>query len=125
MATAATAPVKSPTVRKVHSRSEAKRAQIIEAALRHFAEHGFQEARIGDLADQLGIAKGSVFQHFGSKDGLFLEAYKKAARSLPAYLDAPAEVLKRGFWGTLRYWLVRTEHLMRENWIPYRVTLLG
>jgi TetR/AcrR family transcriptional regulator len=73
----------------------------------------------------LGIAKGSIFQHFGSKDGLFLEVYKKAARSFPSYLDAPPEVCDRGFFEVLRYWLARTEHLVREDWIPYRVSLLG
>ncbi len=25
----------------------------------------------------------------------------------------------------LRYWLVRTEHLVHEDWIPYRISLLG
>lgn len=102
-----------------------KCTQIINTAMRHFAEHGFQDARVGDMADELRIAKGSIFQHFGSKNGLFFEAYKKAVRSLPAYLGAPAEILHHGFFHTLRYWLVRTEHLVRENWIPYRVSLLG
>jgi AcrR family transcriptional regulator len=106
-------------------RSEAKRAAIVEAAMRHFAEHGYDAARVGDIASQLGIAKGSIFQHFGSKDGLFFEAYKQAVRSLPAYLDAPEEVREQGFFAILRYWLVRTEHLLREDWIPYRVSLLG
>jgi TetR/AcrR family transcriptional regulator len=106
-------------------RSEAKRASIVDAAMRHFAEHGYDAARVGDIASQLGIAKGSIFQHFGSKDGLFFEAYKQAVRSLPAYLDAPAEVCEQGFFAILRYWLVRTEHLLREDWIPYRVALLG
>ena len=106
-------------------RSTVKRTQIINTAMRHFAEHGFQDTRVGDIADELGIAKGSIFQHFGSKNGLFFEAYKKAVRSLPAYLHAPPEVLQKGFFETLRYWLVRTEHLMREDWIPYRVSLLG
>jgi TetR/AcrR family transcriptional regulator len=106
-------------------RSTVKRTQIINTAMRHFAEHGFQDARVGDMADELGIAKGSIFQHFGSKNGLFFEAYKKAVRSLPAYLDAPAEILRQGFFNTLHYWLVRTEHLVREDWIPYRVSLLG
>jgi len=106
-------------------RSTVKRTQIINTAMRHFAERGFQEARVGDIADELGIAKGSIFQHFGSKNGLFFEAYKKAVRSLPAYLHAPSEVLHKGFFEILRYWLVRTEHLVREDWIPYRVSLLG
>jgi AcrR family transcriptional regulator len=93
--------------------------------MRHFAEQGYHAARVGDIAAVLGIAKGSIFQHFGSKDGLFFEVYKKAVRSFPRYLDVPAEVRERGFFEVLRYWLVRTEHLVHEDWIPYRVSLLG
>ena len=106
-------------------RSENKRARIVEAAMRHFAEQGYHAARVGDIAAALGIAKGSIFQHFGSKDGLFFEVYKKAVRSFPRYLDAPAEVRQEGFFAVLRYWLARTEHLIHEDWIPYRVSLLG
>lgn len=107
------------------SRSEAKREAIVETAMRHFAEHGYQGARVEDMATELGIAKGSVFQHFGSKAGLFFEAYKKAVLSLPAWLDAPKEVVERGFFDTLDYWLERTEHLIQEDWVPNRVVLIG
>ena len=107
------------------ARLEAKRARIVEAALRHFAEHGYHAARIEDLSAQLGVAKGSIFQYFGSKGGLFIEVYKKAVRSFPAYLDCPSQIREKGFFETLRYWLLRTERLVREDWIPYRVALLG
>src|SRR5947209_4056137 len=100
----------------VRPRSEAKRSRIILAAMKHFAEHGYHEARVGDIALGLGIAKGSVFQHFGSKDGLFFEAYKTAVRSFPKYLDAPQDVRQGGFFEVLHYWLVRTEHLVHEDW---------
>lgn len=110
---------------KVRPRSEAKRGRIVEAATRHFAEHGYNAARVGDIAIALGIAKGSIFQHFGSKDGLFFEVYKRAVRSFAKYLDAPAEVRAGGFFEVLRYWLSRTEHLVHEDWIPYRISLLG
>jgi TetR/AcrR family transcriptional regulator len=93
--------------------------------MRHFAEQGYHAARVSDIASALGIAKGSIFQHFGSKDGLFFEAYKKAVRSFPSYLEAPEEVRAGGFFEVLRYWLARTEHLIHEDWIPYRVSLLG
>ena len=106
-------------------RSEAKRARIIEAATQHFAEHGYHAARVGDIAVALGIAKGSIFQHFGSKDGLFFEVYKRAVRTFPKYLDAPPDVREAGIFEVLRYWLVRTEHLLHEDWIPYRISLLG
>src|ERR1700736_3840530 len=106
-------------------RSQAKRSLIVEIAMQHFAEHGYHSARVGDIAAALGIAKGSIFQHFGSKDGLFFEVYKRAVRSFPKYLDAPAEVRDAGFFEVLRYWLVRTEHMLHEDWIPYRIALLG
>src|ERR1700745_2060029 len=83
---------------KLRPRSEAKRSQIVDAATRHFAERGYHDARVGDIAKTLGIAKGSIFQHFGSKDGLFFEVYKRAVRSFAKYLDAPAEVRKEGFF---------------------------
>src|SRR3954466_7869646 len=110
---------------KFRPRSEAKRARIVEAATQHFAEHGYHDARVGDIAIALGIAKGSIFQHFGSKDGLFFEVYKRAVRSFSKYLEAPQEVRQAGFFEVLRYWLVRTEHLVHEDWIPYRISLLG
>lgn len=106
-------------------RSAAKRERIVDAAMRHFAEHGYQGARVEDVALELGIAKGSIFQHFGSKAGLFLAAYKRAVTSLPAWLDAPPEVVDEGFWRVLEYWLRRTEHLIRDDWIPNRVALIG
>jgi TetR/AcrR family transcriptional regulator len=106
-------------------RSAAKRELIVDAAMRHFAEHGYQGARVEDIAAELQIAKGSVFQHFGSKAGLFFAAYRKAVASLPAWLDAPREIVERGFWAVLTHWLERTEHLVQEDWVPYRVTLIG
>jgi AcrR family transcriptional regulator len=107
------------------SRTEAKRALILETAMRRFAERGYHDTRIEDVARELSIAKGSVFQHFGTKEGLFLAGYQKAVRSFPAWLDAPAEVVDRGFFAILRYWLERTDRLVREDWIPYRISLLG
>ena len=93
--------------------------------MRRFAEDGYQGARIEDMAIELGIAKGSIFQHYGSKAGLFLEAYRRAVTALPAWLEAPQDVLDRGFFAVVRYWLERTEHLVKEDWVPYRVVLIG
>jgi AcrR family transcriptional regulator len=110
---------------KPRPRSEAKRARIVEVAIRHFAERGYSAARVEDIAAQLGIAKGSVFQHFKSKDGLFFEAYKKAVQSFPKYMQAPAAVQERGFFDLLRYWLGCTENMVRDNWSSYRIYLVG
>jgi TetR/AcrR family transcriptional regulator len=106
-------------------RSAAKRSRIIDTAMQHFAENGYHTARVGDIAATLGIAKGSIFQHFGSKDRLFFEVYKRAVGSFSKYLEAPAELRAAGFFEVLYYWLVRTEDQLREDWIPYRISLLG
>jgi len=110
---------------KPRPRSETKRLQIVEVAIRHFAEHGYSATRVEDIAAQLGISKGSVFQHFKSKDGLFFEAYKKAVRSFPKYMEAPPKARERGFFEVLRYWLERTENMVRDNWSSYRIYLVG
>lgn len=93
--------------------------------MRHFAQDGYQGAKVEDIAAELSIAKGSIFQHFGSKAGLFFQTYKQAVSSLPAWLDAPKDVLGQGFFATVMYWLERTEHLIREDLVPYRVALIG
>ena len=108
-----------------NAKTKAKRERIVDSAMRQFAEHGYQGAKVEDIAVELGIAKGSIFQHFGSKAGLFLQAYKRAVLTLPAWLDAPDEVQAEGFFATVRFWLERTEHLIKEDWIPNRVVLIG
>lgn len=93
--------------------------------MRHFAERGYQGARIEDIATELQIAKGSIFQHYGSKASLFLEVYRQAVVALPRWLDAPENVRATGFFAVVRYWYERTEHLIQEDRVPNRVALIG
>ncbi|HEX2717585.1 MAG TPA: TetR/AcrR family transcriptional regulator [Gemmatimonadaceae bacterium] len=50
---------------------EARPAQILEAALDVFAEKGLADARIDDIAERAGIAKGTIYLYFPTKDDLF------------------------------------------------------
>jgi poly-gamma-glutamate capsule biosynthesis protein CapA/YwtB (metallophosphatase superfamily)/AcrR family transcriptional regulator len=113
-----------PAVR-APARQQARQKRIVQAAMEHFAVHGYEGARIEAIASQAGVAKGAVFGYFASKAGLFLAAYQAATRQLNRYLDAPAEVVAEGFFPVICYWLEHTPHLIHEDWIPYRVTLLG
>src|SRR5260370_18331276 len=72
-----------------------------------------------------GVAKGVIFGYFGSKAGLFLATYQSATRTFSRYLDAPAGALRQGFFATISYWLEHTPHMIHEDWIPYRVVLIG
>src|SRR5215216_5818635 len=94
--------------------TQSKRDLILDVAMRHFAEHGYRGARIEDIAAEVGVAKGTVFLHFANKEGLFLATYQRAVSMLPAWLDAPAEVVEEGFWAVLDYWLQHTEDLLSE-----------
>lgn len=102
-----------------------KHDAIVDVSMRHFAEHGYRGARVEDIATEVGVAKGTVFLHFGSKEGLFLAAFERAVRELPAWLDAPEEIRGQGFWAVLDYWLQRTEAFLTEAWVPNRVAMIG
>ena len=48
--------------------SEDKRTRILDAAIRVFAERGYHEARVGDIAEDAGVAHGLLYHYFASKD---------------------------------------------------------
>lgn len=47
---------------------------VIAAAVNVFWSHGYAAASISDLTDATGLSRSSIYQRFGDKDGLFLEA---------------------------------------------------
>jgi TetR/AcrR family transcriptional regulator len=102
-----------------------RRDRILEASMRHFAERGYRGTRVEDIASEVGIAKGTVFLDFGSKEGLFVETFKRAVSELPAWLDAPKEIVEQGFWAVLDWWLQRAEELVASDPVPNRVALVG
>jgi AcrR family transcriptional regulator len=93
--------------------------------MRHFSEQGFRGARIEDIALEVGVAKGTIFLDFGSKDELFLAVYRHAVQLLPAWLDAPDEIVESGFWATLDWWLQRTEESANSDPVPNRIAMIG
>lgn len=108
-----------------HERGDETRRRIVEAAMHHFAERGFRGARLEDIAADVGITRAAVLKHFGTKDELFFQVHREAVLALPAYLEAPAEILEKGFFETFRYWLEHSDHLMQEDYERYRVELIG
>jgi TetR/AcrR family fatty acid metabolism transcriptional regulator len=48
--------------------SEEKRRQILDAAVRVFAHKGFHTSRVGDIAEEAGVAHGLLYHYFSSKD---------------------------------------------------------
>jgi TetR/AcrR family transcriptional regulator, fatty acid metabolism regulator protein len=52
----------------VRMSADEKRRVILDAAVRVFAERGFNAARVSDIADEAGVAYGLMYHYFGSKD---------------------------------------------------------
>jgi AcrR family transcriptional regulator len=45
-----------------------KRQRILDAAVRVFAEHGYHGSRVGDIAEDAGVAHGLLYHYFSSKE---------------------------------------------------------
>ncbi|MFO7603470.1 MAG: TetR/AcrR family transcriptional regulator [Gammaproteobacteria bacterium] len=58
-------------------RKEDRPAEILDAALALFTEKGFAASRIDDVAARAGVAKGTVYVYFDSKDALFKAMVKR------------------------------------------------
>jgi AcrR family transcriptional regulator len=97
-------------------RAAARRIAILEAALDEFSARGFAGARLDDVAQRAGVAKGTIYLHFKDKEALFQELVRTMLGPLIAGLeqlrasDLPirtvlehfAELFVREIYGTRR-----------------------
>lgn len=73
-----------------------KRTAILEAAARLFAEKGFTETSAAEVASAAGVAQGTIFYHFKTKDGILLAVYQAFS---DAYATGLAAALQQGTTG--------------------------
>ncbi len=53
-----------------------KRSQILDAAIRVFAQRGVKNTKIADIAEKAGIGKGTVYEYFQSKDEIISAGFR-------------------------------------------------
>ena len=77
-------------------RLAARRAEILAAARRAFARHGYEGATVRVLEAETGLSRGAIFHHFKDKDALFLAlAEDDAARTAEVVLtDGLVQVMR-------------------------------
>lgn len=102
-------------------RSAERRHAILAAALEEFSGHGFEAARLEDVARRAGVAKGTIYLYFADKETLFQElirwqltpvvgAFEHAAQAdvpLRVIADQMIEMFVREIYGTRRKDVIR------------------
>ncbi len=101
-----------------------RRQRILEAAVRVFAVRGYHAARVGDIAEEAGVAHGLLYHYFSSKEEvlrtLFRDSWRlviAAVHGIEATDDPATEKLRRIAAVLLRSWRAdpdRVRVLVRE-----------
>lgn len=98
--------------------AETRKEEILRTATELFAEHGFSDAMTQELADRLGVGKGTIYRYFPSKRELFLAAADRVMRTLAAQVAAATagiedglERLARGIEAFLVFFAERPEYV--------------
>jgi AcrR family transcriptional regulator len=82
---------KAPQPTKDEVVSAYRRDQILTAAHGVFASRGFRQATVGDIAEAAGIAKGTLYLYFKSKDDIYWAAMNRGLDGLQALTTAALE----------------------------------
>src|SRR4051812_48531371 len=108
---------KAQLVRRARNEEQrrAKLQAILDAALDVFADKGFADTRLDDVALRAGVAKGTLYLYFDSKQTLF-EALIRSGIAAPIEaieekvlgLDLPAEATLRMLFAFLRQEVLAT-----------------
>jgi TetR/AcrR family fatty acid metabolism transcriptional regulator len=69
------------------SRAGDKRERILDAAVRVFAREGFHATRVSEVAKAAGVADGTIYLYFESKDHLLISLFEDRVERLLAYLE--------------------------------------
>ncbi|TVP99919.1 MAG: TetR/AcrR family transcriptional regulator [Planctomycetaceae bacterium] len=80
-------PVGRPPNQELQQR---RRTEILSAATNLFAERGYIESEVQDIADRAGVGKGTVYRYYPSKDELFLAASRHGMDMLNKAVETAA-----------------------------------
>lgn len=98
-----------PSAPKWTRRPDGRPREILAAALRVFAKHGYGASRLEDVAAEAGVTKGTIYYYFKNKDALLLRLSEVSDRTEFLALEAECaggtgpvsaqlrKVLRKGF----------------------------
>ena len=83
-------PAQAASRRRADAHPAPKRDAILRAAIDVFAERGFFNAQVADVARSAGVAAGTVYLYFSSKDDLLVSIFERTMRE--AFTEGRAAV---------------------------------
>ncbi|RMI40555.1 TetR/AcrR family transcriptional regulator [Streptomyces triticirhizae] len=93
--------------------------EIVDAALRVFAQRGYHAAVVDEIADLAGISKPMVYLYLGSKENLFVACVRQAAEALVTAFrqaaDSGDQPQLRLWRGLSAFFAFVAEH--RDSWV--------
>ena len=99
-----------PTRPALRERYDLRRQEVVDGAARVFAEHGYDQTSVQQLADGLGIAAGGLYHYFGGKEQLLIticdqltEGLVEEAERAAARKRTPEDELR----AIVRLWVAR------------------
>jgi TetR/AcrR family fatty acid metabolism transcriptional regulator len=69
-------------------RDSDKHQQIIEAAVRVFARNGYYNSRVSDIAREAGVASGTIYLYFKTKDEILVSLFREKMAAWVAHVRA-------------------------------------
>ena len=72
---------------RVRMTSAERREQLIEVATQVFASEGADRASVESIASRAGVSKPVIYEHFGSKDGLYLSLIHISEPTRPSHIS--------------------------------------
>ena len=113
----------------------ARRTEILEAARRAFARHGYEGATVKVLEAETGLSRGAIFHHFRDKDALFLALAEDDAAQMAETVAAHGLVqVMRDLQDKDAGWLgvqlevrrrLRTDPAFAAKWAEHQSAVLG
>src|SRR6202049_3184609 len=88
-------------------RPEERPNELLEAALRIFAERGYANTRLEDIAADVGVTKGTIYHYFETKEDLLLQAIDHYHDRVFLPLEKELRVRKASVSATIRLFLRR------------------
>jgi AcrR family transcriptional regulator len=103
---------------KWRRRNEVQPGEIVSAALEMFAEKGFADAKLNDIARRAGISKGTLYLYFETKKELFRAVAQAAVKSHLDTIESRAEAFDGPFVELVPMLLSRAAEMMCGGQLP-------